>query len=128
MPSNNTITEKRALDLVIKYERKQGRKPVDVRGKKGKHWDIESGNRLIEVKGIGGQRLDFWLTEYLSKFSKEESSRYYVYVVYNLDRKPCLKIIAPNEIFGNVEKVLMYWIRPGMVKKLGRDTDVSDLQ
>jgi hypothetical protein len=44
---SNRGVERKAIDIVIKYEMKQNRKPVDISDKRtGKGYDITSGIRL----------------------------------------------------------------------------------
>ena len=51
-------TEQLAIELVMAYERKQGRNPENV-SRKGVGYDIKSNDRLIEVKGQSSKKPDF---------------------------------------------------------------------
>ena len=121
-------TEQIAIDVVIKYEKKKGRNPKIVSGQKSKHWDIESGKRLIEVKGLGAGRtsFDFWLEDSLFKLDKSTKRRYYIYVVYNIGKQPRLKILHPDEIFKNLQKETKAWIPPAKVKQLGDEVNIRE--
>jgi|GEM_PF-6224702 len=116
-------TEKTAIDVVMKYERKEGRKPKDVHTQK-KGWDVESGRRLIEVKGLGvGRRFDFSLETKLFRFNKSIKNRYYIYIVYNIGRRPKLKILSHKNIFkkGILTTYTKAWMEPKIVKQIGKD-------
>jgi|SRR3989344_56131 len=121
-------TEQIAIDVVIKYEKKEGRNPKIVSGQKGKHWDMESGNRLIEVKGLGARRsFDFSLEVSLFELPESVKNKYYIYVVYNIGEETKLKILSPDRIFENLERYEKAWIPPAKVKQLGEDFDISKL-
>ena len=80
------------------------------RGRRG--YDIESDGRLIEVKGQSAQRPDFI---YLYKRTLEKLGdnvlKYYIYLIYDMKRKPKLKILPPEKIFGNIEIDSMFTLR-----------------
>ncbi len=117
-------TEKTAINFVMKYEKSEGRNPKIVSGTRGKHWDIESGKRLIEVKGLcAGRQFDFWLTDSLFEFDKLTRSKYYIYIVHDIGirKQPKLKILYPDKIFKNLCEVTRAWIEPKNVLKFGKD-------
>lgn len=103
--------EKKAIALVMDYEKKQGRSPKDVsRLKRG--YDIESDDRLIEVKGQSAQEPDFiYLYKKTLQKLGENTLRYYIYLVYDIRRRPKLKILPPEKIFGNIEIESMFLLR-----------------
>lgn len=110
--------EKRAVELVMNYERKQGKNPKDV-SKERRGYDIESGDRLIEVKGQSAQKPDFI---YLYKRTLEKLGdnilKYYIYLVYDMKREPKLKILPPEKIFGNIEIDSMFTLRGKVFKEI----------
>ena len=104
-------TEHRAMEIAIQYEKKEGRKPRDV-SSTGCGYDIESGNRLIEVKGFYNERYPvISLYKKLKKQLGKNIKRYYVYVVYDIDNDPKLKIIKPKEVEKHLEVDTRYIIR-----------------
>jgi len=51
------LIEQQAMEIVMKYEKSQGKNPKDVsRTRCG--YDIKSGNRYIEVKGQGSKKAE----------------------------------------------------------------------
>ncbi|MBI5733860.1 MAG: DUF3883 domain-containing protein [Candidatus Kerfeldbacteria bacterium] len=95
--------ELKALQIVMEYEKSQGRDPRNDSPKRC-GYDIKSGDRLIEVKGQGHPRGDFiqLYKKLLVKLGKR-ISQYYIYVVYDIKNKPKLKIIPPDIILANLE-------------------------
>lgn len=94
------MDKKKAVELVIEYEKKQGRNPEKVdKFKEG--YDLKSGERLIEVKTNGNFKSDLLLS--FSNFKKlgKKISNYYVYFLIGED-KPKLKIIEPDFIIKNM--------------------------
>jgi len=67
MPISNKEIEGRAVEFVCSYERANGRVPHDVRTKRT-GYDVESGGRKIEVKGIP-------VTQYSTRDGATESGR-----------------------------------------------------
>ena len=105
---NNQELHHKAVQLVMKYERKKGRKSNIL--KQGNRYDMESSGRKIEVKSSLSKKWDIELNEYnLEAFEKEKN--FYVYVVYNIAIKPRLIILDRDTI--NSE---MYIAKKGYVK------------
>ena len=115
--------EKRAMKLVMHFEHKQGRKPQDV-SHSGCGYDIKSGSRLIEVKGMSHPKGDF-IYLYKKLFLKlgKGVSNYYIYVVFDIKNKPKLKIIPPKIILANLEIENSFFIKA----KSYRDIPLEEL-
>jgi hypothetical protein len=96
--------ELKAMKLVMEYEKTKGRKPNDVSKDKNRPFDIKSGRRCIEVKGQGSKSPRWvWLYKNTLKKLGNDVLNYYIYVVYDVKRKPKLRIIPPGKIFGNLQ-------------------------
>ena len=115
--------EKKAMGLVMNYERKQNRNPKDV-SQSGLGYDIKSGRRLIEVKGMSHPRGDF-ISLYKKLFVKlgKDISRYYIYVVFDIKNEPKLKIIRPSVILPNLEIETSFFLKA----KSYKDVEAIDL-
>jgi len=105
-PRSSSV-EAKAIDLVIKYEKKRGWTAKCVR-QKGKGYDVESKNksdiRFIEVKGLGAKQpyTEFWLYPTPLKQLGENISKLFLYIVYDLKNSPKLIIIPPDKLFKNL--------------------------
>lgn len=104
--------EHKAMRLVMAYEKKQKRKPIDV-CRSGCGYDIKSGNRCIEVKGQSSKKPDFiYLYKKTLQNLKDDTLHYYIYVVYDIQSaQPKLRILPPEKIFGNMEIEPLFLIR-----------------
>ena len=73
-------TEQKAMEIVMKYEKEQGRKPENVSYSK-RSYDIKSKGRQIEVKGHN--KIANWcrLNDYNMKAFYRERN-YYLYIVF----------------------------------------------
>jgi len=95
-----------AMDVAEKHEKKQGRNPKPVANKRGLGYDIESGDRRIEVKGTSWtwdkNKSNF---QYVSE--KERRNATHIYLVCNVHEKPELHIFEMK----NVHKALTPEIR-----------------
>jgi len=84
--------EKRALEIVMKVERDEGRIPEVV--PEEEHYDIRSVDpstkevRIIEVKGHLGPEVYGELTSYEAELAERERERYWLYIVYNIGTDP----------------------------------------
>ena len=85
-----------AMDLAMRYERSEGREPVDVSSEnrgfdiisKGRWGDI----RYIEVKGMRlSGRITLTINEW--KMARRLESGYWLYIVTNIENRPILYII-----------------------------------
>ena len=119
-------TEQKAMKIVMKYERKQGREPKDVsRTRCG--YDIKSGKRCIEVKGKAQEgRVPQWISLYKRVISKlgKKVMNYYIYIVYDIDRKkgkPKLIILPPKVILSNLEIDTNFILFPKKILKKNKD-------
>ena len=90
--------ENKAMEYAMKYEKENGREPLDV--SQQEHYDIlsrdpKSGEtRYIEVKGHLGSSLIAELTEPEFKFAEEKGKEYWLYIVNNIGSgKPRLRAI-----------------------------------
>jgi superfamily II DNA or RNA helicase len=84
--------EKKALEIVMKVERDEGRIPEVV--PEEEHYDIRSVDpstkevRIIEVKGHLGPEVYGELTSYEAELAERERERYWLYIVYNIGTNP----------------------------------------
>ena len=115
--------EQKAMQLVMDFERREGRKPKDV-SRSGYGYDIESSGRFIEVKGMSHPTGGF-ISLYKKLFLKlgKKIADYYIYVVFDIRNKPKLKIIFPDKILENLEIETSFFIKA----KAYRDVEVRDL-
>lgn len=111
-------TEKKAMEVVIEYEKARGCKVYDVH-EKNLGYDITSLNletgelRLIEVKGIGGENGTILLTPNERRVAEDRRDCYWLYIVTNCDTKPQLQepIKDPARLKWNeVTKVSHYYL------------------
>ncbi len=110
------MEKKKAIDLVMEYEKKHGRTP-EIVNKFKKGYDIKSGNRLIDIKINGKRETDLLLS--FSKFKKlgQEISNYYVYLL-NEEEKPKLKILEPDFIIKNLNFLTLINIKSHFIDEL----------
>lgn len=114
-------TEQKAMEIVMRYERKQGRKPKDV-SKTRCGYDIKSGNRCIEVKGESSKRASWvWINNSIVRKLGKKLANYYVYIVYDIKNKPKLKTLEPNVIFKNLKIDTVFLLETGAINKYGKD-------
>ena len=105
------------MKIAMNYEKKRGRAAVDV-SKRKVGYDIKSGGRLIEVKAradklkVGNIHMHGSLLKKLGK----NVSKYYIYVIYNINKEPKMKILPPDFIFSNIEIDAHYLIRGKAIK------------
>ena len=116
--------EQKAVNIVLKYEKKQGRKPINVsRDKCG--YDIKSDDRFIEVKGTKGKKAGWFLiTNTIVRTLGKNLSNYYVYIVYDINENPKLKILDPDDIFKNLKIDTNFLIPAKAVTKYGKDVAI----
>lgn len=89
------------MDLVMDFEKKQGRNPIDVHNKHGVGCDIKCEDRFIEVKKRAMKSGSVFITENeLQTFLKNKNA--YIYLVYEKDGKPRLKIFDRDTVIGNL--------------------------
>lgn len=95
----NKQVEVAAIEVVMAYERLQGRVPRDSRHR-GEAADLESSGRVIEVKAYGGsgRGYDLWLE--VRQFEEaQRNPNFYLYVVEHVrSGKPTLKILHGEQL------------------------------
>jgi len=88
-PEEVRRVEERAMSIVMEYERRSGREPLDVH--ETEHYDIYSVDRrtgeerFIEVKGHSGSSLRVELTESEFRFLESKGEKAWLYLVLNVD-------------------------------------------
>ncbi len=115
------LTEQKAMKIVIKYEKSQGRNPRDVsRTRCG--FDIKSGKRCIEVKGQGSRRADWiWISNSIVRNLGKRLSSYYIYIVYDINNRPKLKILEPDIISKNLKIDTLFLLKAAVINEHGKD-------
>ena len=115
------MKKKKAIKLVMEYERKQGRNPEKA-NKFKQGFDLKSGERLIDIK-INGKK-DSSLLLSFTKFKKlgRDISNYYVYLLNEEKEgeKPTLKILEPDFIINNLNLLTLINIKPHLINKLNK--------
>lgn len=92
------LTEAESIKLVMDYEEKRtGKRPKDVSGKKRLGYDVDSGDRLIEVKKRGIAHHFVFLTIYEHNLF-QNNPKAYLYLVYEKDGKPMMKIFDNEQV------------------------------
>ena len=110
-------TRDKAMELVIKYERQQGRNPVVVDQTKC-GYDIRSERRCIEVKGREKDRVQ-WINFHKTMVKKlgKDILNFYLYLVCNIWNEPKLLIFPPTLVISNLEIDTNYILYPSKVLK-----------
>jgi len=114
----NVETEAIAMQVVMQYEKTQGRHVYDVHEKNLGYdvtsLDLNSGElRLIEVKGLGGASGTILLTPNERRVAEDRRDCYWLYVVTNCATQPVLQnpIKDPARFpWHEVTKVAHYWL------------------
>jgi hypothetical protein len=108
----NMTQEEKSIEYVLKYEKAQGRNPVDV-SKKHIGYDIKSGKRFIEVKSRPKEKVQPFIKLHnaLLRTIGVGLANYYLYIVYDIDKEPKLIIVPPKTIFSNLETEVSLLIR-----------------
>lgn len=111
--------EEESIKYVMRYEKRQGRKPVDV-SKKLIGYDVKSGNRYIEVKSRPGKNIQSFITLHKSLLRKlgKSLAHYYIYIVYDMNEKPKLTIVSPQIVFTNLETDVKLFLRGKTYNKI----------
>jgi len=111
--------QEESIKYVIKYERTQGRKPIDV-SKKLIGYDVKSGNRYIEVKSRPGSKIQPFVTLHNALLRKlgRSLAYYYIYLVYDMKKNPKLVIIPPEIVFKNLETKVSLLVRRKVYNKI----------
>ena len=120
--------ELKAVKLVLNYERKRRWKASPA--KAGSGYDILSvkgkNKKFIEVKGqsaikpryVGFHKYTFRKVGQVS----EDMEKYFLYIVYNIKKKPKLKIIPSSLIFRNLEIDANFFLPAGVIRKIKDDS------
>jgi len=106
-----------AMKIAMEYEKKQGRKPIDVSKDLEKHYDIESYGdtecRYIEVKGRAGENVSVAISENEWRRAKELGEDYWLYIVTNAKKKPRLhRIRNPSKMKAELHYEAVRYIIP----------------
>ena len=123
-----------AMQVVMEYERAQGRQVYDVHEKNLGYditsLDLNSGElRLIEVKGLGAQSGTILLTPNERRVAEDRRDCYWLYVVTNCDTAPTLQdpIRDPARFpWHEVTKVQHYWLEVNAMTHLGSYSDEKE--
>ncbi len=106
--------EKKAIDYVMKIETEKGNNPTN-RSKDKMGYDIESGNKRIEVKGRIGDKASIVHFNQYNYASMQKAIRddkeYLLYIVKIIDDDAKLKIMDVNEIIARAKVKHGYDIR-----------------
>jgi hypothetical protein len=105
--------EELAIEAVIEYEAKRGRKARDVRKTHlGKGIDVISDTFAIQVKQTEAEKpTAFWLTA-TDFMQLQNNPKYRVYFVYNVRKKPQVLPLKPETIRRHVIPELRFHVRP----------------
>ena len=121
----NAETEAAAMQVVMDHERAQGHEVYDVHDKNLGYditsLDLSSGElRLIEVKGLGAQSGTILLTPNERRVAEDRPDCFWLYVVTDCDKTPCLQepIRNPARLDRNeVTKVAHYYLAVNAMTK-----------
>jgi hypothetical protein len=118
--------ELKAMKLVMNYEKRKGGNPKDVCKDKRYPCDIISRGRYIEVKGKSLLKPPQFLVLYKTTLKKLGNNvrKYWIYVVYDINRKPKLRMIPSSKILGNLE-IDARFVLPGKVIRSKEIEEVS---
>lgn len=109
--------EKKAIELVIRYEKKHGRKAFDC---SNQHcvYDIKSTGRLIEVKSRVAKGIGFSVLQgtVMNKLTLEQQKKFYLYYV-ELRKKPTIRIVPPKTLFPSLIKDIKYQLPAGVISQ-----------
>ncbi len=107
------INKKKAIELVLEYEKKQGRTP-EVTNKIRNGYNIKSGDRFIDVK-INSKKGDLLVSFSVFKKLGRDVSNYYIYLVSGTEEKPKLKILEPEFILKNFNLLTLINIKSNLI-------------
>ncbi|MCI0423316.1 MAG: DUF3883 domain-containing protein [Acidobacteria bacterium] len=121
----NFETEAIAMQVVMDYERAQGRQVYDVHEKNLGYditsLDLNSGElRLIEVKGLGAETGTILLTPNERRVAEDRRDCFWLYIVTNCNVEPVLQepIKDPARFpWHEVVKVQHYWLEVNAMTK-----------
>ncbi len=113
---SNPVTEAIAMEVVMEYEKSQGREVCDVHEKNLGYditsLDVNSGElRLIEIKGIGAQTGTIILTPNERRVAEDRRDCFWLYIVTNCSSTPALQepISDPARFQWNEVKKIQHY-------------------
>lgn len=111
------MDKKKAIELVLEYEKKKGRNP-EKQNKIKKGYNIKSGERLIDVKVDNKNKKGDLLVSF-NAFKKlgTQISNYYIYIVSGNEEKPELRILEPDFILRNFNLLTLINIKSDTINK-----------
>jgi hypothetical protein len=116
--------EQKAIDIVMAYEKAQGRTPKDVSSARC-GFDIKSGDRRIEVKGQSNKRASWiWISNTIVRRLGKNLTNYYIYLVYDIKNKPKLKILDADTIFKNLKIDTLFLLTTAAINEHGKDIEI----
>lgn len=121
--------EEKAVRIVVKYEKNEGRDACDVRKNIPKTGvDVVSLGRYIEVKGSTAEILSgVNMGVYNLDAAKNYTDKYWLYIVYGIPKKPKLLMFKYNDIPDqNKESHTSCYIKVGKNER-EKSIDVSKL-
>lgn len=87
---------KQAIDFVVAYEKRKGRKPEVL--PEGRGYDVLSSRRKIEVKGVSHKKPPFIKFNQYNFKALQREDNFYLYIVYNIGDQSKLLILDKNEV------------------------------
>lgn len=105
----NTEVEAKAIKYVMEYEKKNNNSPVDCHNDRI-GYDIKCSNKIIEVKGHTEQRIPFETLNSSNIKALENDIDYFLYIVYDINKKPKLLIINKDFIEKNKKEKISFEI------------------
>lgn len=129
----NTETEITAMNVVMEYEKAQGRHVFDIHEKNLGYditsLDINSGElRLIEVKGIGASSGAILLSPNERRVAQDRRDCYWLYVVTHCTENPTLQepIRDPARFpWQEVIKIQHYWLDAAKLTRLDKQNSIQ---
>ena len=116
--------EQKAMEIVMAYEKAQGRHPQDV-SRTRCSYDIKSDNRCIEVKGQGSKRAGWILiNNSIVRNLGKNLSNYYIYIVYDIKAEPKLKILEADTIFKNLKIDTVFLLTTAVINEHGNNIKI----
>lgn len=110
------MDKKKAIEIVMEYEKKQGRNPEMV-NKFKEGYDLKSDGRYIEIKINEKNRGDLLLSFRNFKKLGKGISNYYIYLLRG-ENKPKLKIIEPDFILKNINLLTLINLKSKELNKI----------
>ena len=108
------LTKMKAIEVVIDYEKKQGRTP-EIVSKRNQGYNIKSNDRFIDVK-VNSKKSDVLMSFSVFKKLGKQISNYYVYLVEMENKKPIIKILDPDLVLKNFSLLTLVKIKENLIK------------